>query len=238
MFFFPVFMGMKTDGSRQIRIHFTNSFGNEDLELDSGRYKNELGQSLTISKFRYYIGNISLRSDKNKAFVQKGYWLVDAAEDGSEVITLNNVPEDKYGAIAFTIGVDSIDNCSGAQAGALDPVNGMFWAWNTGYIFAKLEGNSPNSTSPGHIFEFHIGGYKSPNNCIRQVLISLDSLPVTSVANGISDVFIRADASEFMKTPTTIDLSKISSVTGPQHATTIADNYSDMFRLIKVKNAQ
>jgi hypothetical protein len=36
-----------------------------------------------------------------------------------------------------------------------------------------------------------------------------------------------------MNTPTTIDLSKLSSVTDFHNATTIADNYSDMFSIMK-----
>jgi hypothetical protein len=63
--------------------------------------------------------------------------------------------------------VDSARNVSGAQKGALDPNNGMFWTWNSGYIFTKLEGYSPQSSSGGLVF--HIGGFKSPDNTIRTV---------------------------------------------------------------------
>ena len=123
----------------------------------------------------------------------------------------------------------------GVQSGALDPVNGMFWAWNTGYIFLKLEGNSSYSKSPAGIFEFHIGGYKQPSNAIRKVDLNLSIRPL-NIAAKTSVIDIKVNAAEVLKTPTTIDFSVLSSVTTPQYATTIANNYADMFSIMQVKN--
>ena len=46
---------------------------------------------------------------------------------------------------------------------------------------------------------------------------------------------LKADASEVLKTPTSIDISALSSVTDFHNATTIADNYMDMFSVLSVK---
>ena len=72
------------------------------------------------------------------------------------------------------IGFFQLDKMLLAQTDALDPVNAMFWAWNTGYIFLKLEGRSSFSKLPGNIFEYHIGGYKSPSNCIRTISLNFE----------------------------------------------------------------
>ena len=145
------------------------------------------------------------------------------------------VPDGEYTGISFIIGVDSLHNCSGAQAGALDPVNAMFWTWNTGYIFLKLEGKSPASKSPGNIFEYHIGGYKQPTNCIRQVSLAFKAPLKLNSSHLEVELHIKADAAEVLKTPTTIDISQLSSVTDFHNATTIADNYADMFSVINEK---
>ena len=50
-----------------------------------------------------------------------------------------------------------------------------------------------------------------------------------------SVVKIKIDLSEILKTPTTVDFSKLSSVTDFNNATIIADNYEDMFTIIEVK---
>lgn len=221
-------------GEGTLTVLFDHYVGDRVLQFDTVLYKNELGQSFTITKFKYYIGNIKLEKADGGKIPYSGYYLVNEEEPRSKMISLGHVPAGEYTGIEFTVGVDSIDNCSGAQSGALDPVNAMFWAWNTGYIFLKLEGKSPESKSPGHIFEFHIGGYKEPNNCIRTVSLSFgQSISIRPGTN--KELHIKADVSEIFKTPTAIDFSKLSSVTDFHNATTIADNYMDMFSVVGTK---
>lgn len=61
---------------------------------------------------------------------------------------------------AFFFGTDSLTNVSGNIDGPLDPINGMYWAWNSGYINFKLEGYW--GTHYDQPIEFHIGGYRKP----------------------------------------------------------------------------
>ena len=148
-------------------------------------------------------------------------------------VRLLGVPDDKYQSISFTIGVDSIHNCSGLQTGALDPTNAMFWAWNTGYIFLKLEGTADASHSPGHFFEYHIGGFRAPNNSIRSITLPFEkTLKVKAKSKPI--VRIKADVLEIFKSPTVIDFSKTSVVTDFHNAGIIADNYTNMFSVLQI----
>ncbi len=59
-------------------------------------------------------------------------------------------------------GIDSIQTIRTDFTGDLDPVHGMFWTWNSGYINVKIEGISQRSTQRNHIFQMHLGGYFSP----------------------------------------------------------------------------
>jgi hypothetical protein len=217
-------------------ISFKNYIGIDILKLDSVSYKNELNQSFTVTNFKYYISNIHLKKADGKEFISTNYFLINEDDKKSKQLLLNKIPDGEYTSISFTIGVDSLHNCSGAQSGALDPANGMFWAWNTGYIFLKLEGKAPLSNSPGHIFEYHIGGYKQPVNCIRSVSLGFKNEKVIISNSGTSTIEMKTDASELLKSPTIIDFSKLSSVTDFHNATTIADNYKDMFSILKVSN--
>ena len=224
----------KSGGEGRLVIMFDHYVGDRLLQFDTVQYKNELGQSYTVTKFKYYIGNIRLKKAKGGEMIFKDYYLVNEEDEASKKIVLNSIPAGDYTGIDFIIGVDSLHNCSGAQSGALDPVNAMFWAWNTGYIFLKLEGKSPASTSPGNIFEYHIGGYKQPSNCIREVSLTFEN-PITitpmAISTGTKELHIKADVAEVLKKPTTIDFSKLSSVTDTHNATTIANNYADMFSI-------
>ncbi|MDB5282084.1 MAG: hypothetical protein JWO06_1159 [Bacteroidota bacterium] len=217
----------------KLSIQFKNYVGNELLKLDSGAYKNEAGQLYTVSKFKYYIGHIQLKKADGTEYVSKEYFLLNEDEESTKQLTLSDVPPGDYKEISFLLGVDSLSNCSGAQSGALDPVNGMFWAWNTGYIFLKMEGSSPVSTSPGHFLEFHIGGYKEPNNCIRKISLPLKA-GIKIAEEKPNALIIKTDIAEVFRSPVTVDFSKYSSVTDFHNAGMIADNYSDMFSILSV----
>ena len=224
-----LFVSATQKKENMLTLQFENFAGNEILKLDNVVYKNELNQPFTVTKFKYYISNILLKRKDGKEFLFKEYFLVNEDEPESKNVLLKNIPMGEYESISFIIGVDSASNCSGAQSGALDPVNGMFWAWNTGYIFLKLEGKSSFSKQPANIFEYHIGGYKAPANCIHKTELKLN-LNVSE--NSKNKVNIKADVLEILKTPIAIDFAKLSSVTDFHNAAMIADNYKDMFRVI------
>lgn len=227
--------GEKLPVNNKLVIQFENYVGNDVLKLDSAVYKNELGQAYTISKLKYYISNIHLKNRNGKDYISPDYFLVNEDEKKSKQLLLSSFPVGEYVSISFMLGVDSLHNCSGAQSGALDPVNGMFWAWNTGYVFLKLEGNSAFSKSTGNIFEYHIGGYQSPHNCIRNINLSFGTDILKSEHAQNCFLEIKTDVSEVFKSPATIDFSKLSSVVDLHNATTIADNYQDMFSIIEIK---
>ena len=43
-----------------IQLQFDNIVGDKDLQLDSTRYMNAVGEDFTVSKLNYYISNIKL----------------------------------------------------------------------------------------------------------------------------------------------------------------------------------
>jgi hypothetical protein len=174
---------------------------------------------------------VLLRKD-GQPITYNSYFLIDEEKPDSKKIVLENIPGGEYVSVNFTVGVDSIDNCSGAQSGVLDPINGMFWTWNTGYIFMKLEGTSQFSSAPYAMLEYHIGGFKKPHNCIQTISLPLNkSILITNNYN--KTIEIKTDVLEILKTPISIDFSILSSVTDFNNATTIANNYSDMFSVLK-----
>jgi methanobactin biosynthesis MbnP-like protein len=217
---------------KKLTITFTNYAGSAVLNLDS-TYKNQLGQPFTVTNIKYYICGIHLmRSDGSKYYPIHQYYLIDEHDETTRQINFIDVPEAEYTFMEFMVGVDSLHNCNGVQEGALDPTKGMFWAWNTGYIFLKFDGTSPLSKSNGRILEYHIGGYRSPNNCIRKITLNFKT-PLLVNASTNQTINIKADILQLFKSPTAIDFSKLSSVVDFHNATTIANNYAGMFSLIE-----
>lgn len=155
--------------SGPVTLEFDNVVGTSNLQLATSNtpYTNSKSEAYKVTWLTYYVSNIKLKKSDGTVFTDPvhsdgsaGYYLVDEKDAGSQEITLQNVPSGDYTEVTFTIGVDASQVSQGAQTGALDPANGLFWSWNSGYIFMALEGVSPVSTEEDNVFQYHVGGYK------------------------------------------------------------------------------
>ncbi len=226
-----------TSTKGRLFIRFENYIGDRKLALDTVTYINSLGQPYTVTNFKYYISNIKLKGTDGKVYSKDdGYYLIKQDDAETWTAEMGDVPVGLYSGISFMIGVDSLHNCSGAQSGALDPINGMFWTWHSGYIFMKLEGKSPSSKQPGHIFEYHIGGYREPTDFIRTSSLTFAKEPMKINPGKATTIYIKTDVSKILAGKTQIDFSKLSSVTDFNNAGKIADNYKTMFSVIRLGN--
>lgn len=225
-----------TTGS--IALHFENMVGDSALVFNTQSYVTANSDSFTVSTFKYYISNIVLTKSGGGTYVEsESYHLIDASDLATGDITLTNVPLGDYTGISFIIGVDSLRNVSGAQTGALDPANGMFWSWSSGYIMLKFEGNSPQSTAAANALLFHVGGFSGANNTIRTVSPSF-GVDIASVSSSVTpEIHFKTDILELFTTPTNVDFSTLNTIHMPgANAKTIADNYANMFTVEHIHN--
>lgn len=132
--------------------------------------QNDSAYTTNITVFKWYISHIQLVENNRVVWTEKNsYHLLDAFDTTSLSLTLPTPPDLKYDQLQFGLGIDSITNTSGILDGPLDPSNGMYWAWQSGYINLKLEGTDSRCLSAGGKFEFHLGGYRYPNNCYQEL---------------------------------------------------------------------
>lgn len=202
-------------------------------------YKNYFKEDYTPTAFKFYIHGIELiNTDSGRVFPlgEDKYYLIDFSDSASTEIKLAAFPY-VYNRIAFTIGVDSARNVSGAQTGALDPANGMFWSWSTGYIMAKLEGTSPRSTQAGK-FEFHIGGFSGADNVLKKAEMLFPFPQFIDLQPGeTTTMFITADANDWFYNPWDIKIADNPVITSPgELATHVAENYRKMFTVDSIAN--
>ncbi len=219
-----------TKRTGKIAFAFANTVNGDAISMNSTWYRNEHGDSFQVTKFNYYISNIKLHNKEGGVYATpESYQLIQQEDLSSLTFTLDNVPAGNYTSVSFLIGVDSIRNVSGAQTGALDPVHGMFWDWNTGYIMAKFEGNSPQSSRDGKIV-YHIGGFSGAHNPLKQVSLTLPQEVVISGNSGI--IAVEADLAKWFKGAHLIDFGAVSTIHMPNaNSRKIADNYVNMFRV-------
>lgn len=222
-----------TPGANLGKVSFTfaNVAGSKPLVLDNEWYLTENGDSLKVSIYKYYITNIVLHTDSSEFKEWESYYLIDESKPASKSFTVDSIPLGKYNKVSFLIGVDERRNKAGAQTGALDPINTMFWDWNTGYIMAKLEGISPQSAIVGKTVSYHIAGFQTGNSVIRKVTLNLPQ-PLEVNGTTVKNIHLKSDMLEWFKTPRTIKIED-TYVIGSEGAEAVrmADNYADMFTI-------
>lgn len=170
--------------AQDTRVVFTPVLAGGTLDFQgaaAGAGDVEKGNGLHVEALRFYLSNIVLLKDG--AIVHratKKHHLIDAETPESLSVTLR--PAADYDELCFTLGVDSLTAASGAFGADLDPTNGMYWTWRSGYINFKLEGTSPDCPARKNRFQFHVGGFQAPHNSEREVRLRVTpgpTLPVT-----------------------------------------------------------
>lgn len=222
-------------------LSFDHLFNKEPLSFNSS-YQTAHGETVNFTTLNYFISNIRLKKKNGEQYTipqDSSYFLIKHSDASSRQIRFNNVPTGNYTSLSFTIGVDSARNTMeiSRRTGALDvggQARGMYWVWNSGYIFFKLEGKSPSSPdSLKNNFAYHIGGYggfntKTINNIrtktidFKKAIVSKKKTPTISVSLELAAFFDNKTPIRIVENPT---------VMWGETSVKIADNYVTLFKL-------
>ncbi|HOY20649.1 MAG TPA: hypothetical protein PLC89_25280 [Haliscomenobacter sp.] len=235
-------------------IQFQLMAGEQALRLNTEQvYHNATGESYNFTLFNFFVSNIKLKTRSGAEYIvpqSDSYFLVRASDAASQSIQLKNVPSDDYTGISFVIGVDSLRNTMdlSERTGVLDPAFGerdgnMYWSWNSGYIFVKMEGLSAQAKADragNQKFRYHIGGFggmisKSTNNLRNFSEAFVDQ--VATVGKGTTTTLnINVDANKLFDGPNTISIAKNTTVMSGDVSVLIANNHSSMFKVGQIVN--
>lgn len=153
-----------TATSGTLTLGMDAKWGNEDFVVEQV-YFDTYGNRIRVDKFMSYISEIHLVRADGSEVLLKDFYLADFEND----VNLNyTVPSGNYVGLKLGLGVPSAYNKheDPAQYPSSHPLSvagsqGMFWYWNTGYIFTKFEGKIDTTGTPGaellDSFLFHIG---------------------------------------------------------------------------------
>lgn len=239
-------------GSNSLTLEFDNVVGSSQLALDSSRttYTNGSGEKFSVTQFNYFISNIRLKKGDGTEYVvpqDDSYFLVMESKPESQVITLPNVPTGDYTSVTFTIGVDSLRSTMDVskRTGVLAPDylagHGMYWTWNSGYIFMKMEGFSAASPdSLGNAFYYHIGGFggytSATLNNIKTVTLSIPGTGATVRTDIKPEIHLMVDAMKIFDQAKAIKIADAPVVMFSPLSLDIANNYKGMFMVHHVHN--
>jgi len=235
-------------GSGPVSIYFEHLFGASTFNLGQN-YITANNDTMNFSLFNYFVSNIELVKADGSVYIyptDSSYFLVKETYDSTRTINLKNIPAGEYVGVRFIIGVDSLRNTMPltSRTGILDPSTGaagMYWAWNTGYIFLKSEGtcsSSPVGMGMNHGFQHHIGlygGMNSPTiNNVKKINLTFPGTYKAIVGSGLApEIHTKVDISKMYNN---VDFSMYSMVMVHPYSATLANNYATMFEVEHVHN--
>lgn len=152
----------------QQQLEFKLLYNGKELQAHQHFALTTSGDSIQLDDVRFYISEVHfVTASGDKIPFDRHHYLCDFQQPSSLQIAAPTLREKNGGdALFFQIGIDSTTNSAGALGQDLDPVNGMYWAWNSGYINVKIQGTSAACPARNHQFEFHLGGFMFPNNAL------------------------------------------------------------------------
>lgn len=158
--------GCKKDEENEngtVRVVTRALFNGEPVSSDE-LYDDGLGHKIRIEGFKAYLSNMALHTDDGESAQLVGVYLADPLSGDQWSV---EIPSRQYTSLTFSTGVPPEVNKDTDPASypighplSVNGSAGMFWSWNTGYIFTKFEGkaNLDGEDSPVlDPFAFHVG---------------------------------------------------------------------------------
>ena len=189
--------------SDSLSLKINTKWSGKNLNLNAS-YISKQKDTIKITQLKFYMSDFQIKYYDNTVILDNNSHLIDFEKPNTSFLNITKNYKKKIKSINFSIGVDSLASVSGALSGDLDPSNGMYWAWQSGYINMKIEGTSSSCKTRKNRFNFHIGGYLKPYYAMRKI-----EIPVNKLQNQIN---LTVDLERFFSE---INLKEINSVMIP-----------------------
>jgi hypothetical protein len=140
----------------QSNVDLSFAIKNQIVAATDNAWKLNDTSTYTIKIAKFYISKIQFWAHHKQVYIDssKGH-LINLDKEAKINFT---TPIENYDSMSFLLGLDSITNAVAVRYGDLNPINGMYWAWKTGYIHFKLEGEVKIKNVSTE-FQYHLGGY-------------------------------------------------------------------------------
>lgn len=192
-----------------INITFQPSISNEFIELNA-IYSLTDSSKMEITTCRFYVSNFTFYSNNKLVSEQKGAFLIDSENPESLQLSF---PISGVDSVRFNLGIDSSTNVAGILDGDLDPIKGMYWTWNSGYINSKIEGTFIKTNGTKIQFEYHLGGYLPPYPTLQALTFKCEKsesiLVKLDLSQFISSLEIEQCNNVMIPGPKAVELSKL-----------------------------
>ena len=106
------------------RVNVFNVIGENEFHLDS-TYTNGAGEAYSAYMLKYYISHMKLVNENGERVELYGHELIDQSVPTSMQLDQVEIPDGHYTSIEFNLGVDSLHNHTGDQAGDSSSMKGI-----------------------------------------------------------------------------------------------------------------
>jgi hypothetical protein len=207
--------GITLTSAGSLKLSINHVYGNSQLAMSPAVYITDAQDTIKVTQLTYYISNVTLKTAEGTTKNLANYNLIEFTPGQNSEITLTNVPAGTYTSISYMVGVDNTANSTGSHTGDLDPSLGMYWTWNTGYVFIRLKGRY---TAQNNAYSFDIGGDNNQMAVSHSLLahkISGTSATATiafdldKVFSGTNTYDLKTDATDIHSTTATEAINKL-----------------------------
>ena len=207
--------------THEVTLHFVPLFEKQSVTLEKKYASRFQEAAISFTVFKCYVSHFEFYANHRLTYsAADTAFLLDASKPESLSPKLSIPNHCLFDEVRFYFGIDDTTNHLGIGSGDLDPMKGMYWTWQTGYINMKLEGYCNNSSTSDHGFQFHLGGFTAPYVSFQ---------PVTLKTFATDSLNIIIDLSRFMEA---ITLKDTNTVMSPgESSVVLSKNAATMFRL-------
>lgn len=220
------FSGIRLTSNGNVNINFSEMFGNTPLKLAPDSFNTASGDTVKITDLKYYVSHVTFTRADGSQFNTQNHKLIDFGNVNNAIVL--PLAAGNYTKVSFLLGVDSLNNHSGMQEGDLDPSYGLFWGWNTGYIFYRIKGRYGAAQSA---YAYDIGGVAN----LLKIEVDLSGV---KVEKNNPTILLKHDVSKFFNAPNAVTLRNVSSqihTANDPLIPTFTANMKGMFSLISVQ---
>ena len=162
-------------------------------------YTNSLDQAYSVETLEFYLSNVRLVAENGTEELLTEVLLHNYTEADDLKF---NIPEGRYTAIKFGLGLDPdlnlTDPTTVTEDSPLHTNRSMYWTWATMYRFIKLEGRASadaSATEFSDAFLYHIGTdpYYQEITLTKDVTIDNTEETTVSVNLNIDEIFENLD---------------------------------------------
>jgi hypothetical protein len=186
---FFILLFLSASGQDVQEITFKVSFKGNEIHLHEPLALNQSGDSVQFETLKFYISDLLFFQDQKKVYsFPEKHLLIDFEIKESTVLQVQ-IPKNKsFNTLRFILGIDSVTQRAGAMGKDLDPVNGMYWTWQSGYIHVKIEGKRINRKGSIDKFHYHIGGYSSPFSTVQHIELNKKTGGIQSIQLELDEI--------------------------------------------------